>query len=206
MPQQIEPIHGQAFAEILAELYAHTFPGAPGQSDPFTLPVLLREYIAYALSVYYHCDKCQTHHKRTIERELKKANASQCPSGGQGGSDWPWEALILDMVLYTRIEYKNICEDEWARWKRDWLVFVSKLGAQSIVAHLVAFAIAAARNDTQLLAHEQDAIRAAYLDRETLQGVLRDIMRVVGFMKAATTINRVTPVFNRILHETEAAA
>jgi len=56
------------------------------------------------------------------------------------------------------------------------------------------------------MAHEQDAIRAAYPDRETLQGVLRDIMRVVGFMKAATSINRVTPVFNRILHETEAAA
>lgn len=46
-------IPGSAFAEILEELHAHAFEGSPGESDPFVLTFLEREYIAYVLALYY---------------------------------------------------------------------------------------------------------------------------------------------------------
>ena len=202
MPSQVEPLCGQAFDHILAELYTQTFPGVPGQSDPFTLPVLLREYVAFALAVYFHCEECQTHHRDAIGAELKMREASQGTGGAhQAALHWSWEPAMLDILLYTRIELRNLCEEEWTRWKRDWSVFVDKLGPNARVAHLVAFAIAAARDDKLLLMHEEQAIRVLYPDYEVLQGVLRDIVRVVGFMTAATSIYRVTPEFGRILAE-----
>ena len=41
-----ESIQGQSFNDVLNELHAHTFSGSPGESDPFTLGELDREYLA----------------------------------------------------------------------------------------------------------------------------------------------------------------
>lgn len=187
-----EPIHGVPFADLLNELYAHAFPGAPGQSDEFTLPLLLREYIAYALAVYYQCEHCQHHHARAITQELKK----------QPGARWSWESYLLDVVLYTRIEKRNISDLEWERWQRDWRQFLERLGpSYAPVGHLVAFAIGTARNDEPLVRFEAADMLATCTDTHTMRGVLRDVIRVVAFMKAATTINRIIPMYGELVQQ-----
>ena len=78
-------------------------------------------------------------------------------------------------------------------------------GINADVANLVAFAIATARDDECLLTYMRQTICDTYSDPEVRLGVLRDVMRVVAFMKAAITINRVLPKYDRILDCREAA-
>ena len=65
MPKSANPpILGRAFNDVLTELHAHVFTGVPGESDPFMLTLLEREYLAFALACYYQCDHCERHHAR----------------------------------------------------------------------------------------------------------------------------------------------
>ena len=197
------PIHGQPFADILAELYAHAFRGAPGQSDPHTLSLAQRECMAYALAIYYQCEHCQVHHERAVKQAIERAGAAP----GEAGADTAgledlsqtWRRTILGTVLFTRVDGRVIGKEEWREWKTDWHLFVRKPGINANVANLAAFAIATARNDECLLAHMRETMCTAYSDREVRLGVLRDVMRVVAFMKAATTVNRVLSTYDRIL-------
>ena len=190
------PIHGQPFADILAELYAHAFRGAPGQSDPHRLSLVQRECMAYALAIYYQCEHCQVHHERAIKQAIERAGAD---TTGLEDISQTWRKTILGAVLFTRVDGRLIGKEEWREWKTDWHLFVRKPGINANVANLAAFAIATARNDECLLAHMRETMCTAYSDQEVRLGVLRDVMRVVAFMKAATTINRVLSTYDRIL-------
>ncbi len=195
------PIHGQPFADILSELYAHAFRGAPGQSDPHTLSLLQRECMAYALAIYYQCEHCQVHHERAIKQEIERTAPRDAGADTTGLHDLSqtWRRTILGTVLFTRVDGRGIGKEEWEEWKTDWRLFVRKSGINADVANLAAFAIATARDDEYLLAHIGETICAAYPDREFRLGILRDVMRVVAFMKAATTVNRVLAKYDRIL-------
>ena len=200
------PIHGQPFADILSELYAHAFRGAPGQADPHTLSLLQRECMAYALAIYYQCEHCKVHHERAIKHAI---GAAQREAGddtaGLHDISQTWRRTILGTVLFTRVDGRDIGKEEWEEWKTDWHLFVRKSGINADVANLVAFAIATARDDECLLTYMRQTICDTYSDPEVRLGVLRDVMRVVAFMKAATTINRVLPKYDRILDCREAA-
>jgi hypothetical protein len=185
-------IPGDAFTSVLQELHAHAFTGVPNESDPFVLSALRREYIAYALAIYYQCDHCQEHHEKAVLREMRRENEV----------DWPWNQLVKDMVLYARIEKKNVSEAEWARWSHNWTRFIKKLGpTHGCIAHLVALAIGLSRADEPLMRFEWAAICASYTDNNRLKGVVRDVARVVVFMKAATTANRVAPILKLMFAE-----
>ena len=185
-----ESIQGQPFNDVLNELHAHTFSGAPGESDPFTLSELDREFIAYALAIYYQCDHCQHYHGRVIERLRQEMDAKP----------WNWQAEFVRIVLFLRTSRANVSEVEWQGWVEAWRRFVTRLHARhpGFACH-VAYAIGIARADENLMELAFESLTQQYPDGQTLLGVIRDIDRVVVFMKAATSKNRTDPIVRRQL-------
>jgi hypothetical protein len=183
-------IQGQPFNDVLNELHAHTFSGAPGESDPFTLSELDREFIAYALAIYYQCDHCQHYHGRVIERLRKEADAKP----------WAWQAEFVKIVLFLRTSRPSVSEVEWEGWIEAWRRFATRLHYRHPgFACNVAYAIGISRADETLMELAFESLVRQYPDGETLLGVIRDIDRVVVFMKAATSKNRTDPIVRRQL-------
>ncbi|AGA91156.1 hypothetical protein Thimo_2420 [Thioflavicoccus mobilis 8321] len=192
MPNQAvrESIQGQPFNEVLSELHAHTFSGAPGESDPFTLSELEREYIAYALALYYQCDHCQQYHDRAVERMRAKA----------GAAPWGWKEEFVKVILFLRTSRRNVSPMEWEGWILSWRGFAGRIHHRHPgLACGIAYAVGIARADENLMDLSFESLRRLYPDGDTLLGVIRDIDRVVVFMKAATSKNRTDPIVRRQL-------
>lgn len=192
MPGQAvrESIQGHPFNEILNELHAHTFSGAPGESDPFTLSELEREYIAYALALYYQCEHCQHYHARAIERMRVKA----------GAAPWGWKEEFVRIILFLRTSRTNVSPLEWEGWIESWRGFAGRINhRQPGLACSIAYAVGIARADENLMDLAFASLHNLYSDEDTLLGVIRDIDRVVVFMKAATSKNRTDPIVRRQL-------
>jgi len=192
MPAQAvrESIQGHPFNEILNELHAHTFSGAPGESDPFTLSELEREYIAYALALYYQCEHCQHYHARAIERMRAKA----------GATPWGWKEEFVRIILFLRTSRTNVSPLEWDGWIESWRGFAGRIHhRQPGLACSIAYAVGIARADENLMDLAFASLHRLYPDEGTLLGVIRDIDRVVVFMKAATSKNRTDPIVRRQL-------
>lgn len=184
-----QPILGRAFNDVLTELHAHVFTGVPGESDPFELSLLEREYLAYVLASYYQCDHCQIHHARAIEREVNSA----------ASSTWDWQRELVKATVFLRIIKAEVSQVEWAQWLTSWRFFAHRLDHHH--AHLacyIAYTIGIARKDEDLMNLAFESISTAF-DGELLKGIIRDIDRVVIFMKAATSKNRTDPVIIRHL-------
>ncbi len=187
-----ESVQGQPFNDILNELHAHTFSGVPGESDPFTLSELDREYIAYALALYYQCDHCHHYHGRAVARLREQA----------GCLDWDWQAEIVKLILFLRTSHDSISTLEWKGWIEAWRGFALRIHHHRAgLGCNIAYAIGIARADEHLLEIAFESFQALYPDEETLLGVIRDIDRVVVFMKAATSKNRTDPILKRQLSQ-----
>lgn len=185
-----ESVQGQPFNDVLNELHAHTFTGVPGESDPFTLTELDREYIAYALALYYQCDHCQQYHGRTITRLREQ----------MGSSSWDWQAEIVKLILFLRTSQNDVSTLEWQGWVDAWRGFAERVHHhQSGLGCNIAYAIGIARADEQLMDIAFASFGMLYPDESTLLGVIRDVDRVVVFMKAATSKNRTDPILRRQL-------
>lgn len=179
-----QPVLGRAFNDVLSELHAHVFTGVPGESDPFVLSMLDREYIAYVLACYYQCDHCQQHHARAIERERRQADVPP----------WEWKRELIRATLFLRTSKDEISKVEWAEWEQAWRSFAKRINVRHpSAACYIAYAIGISRNDRHLMDLAFNSISASY-EAETIKGIIRDIDRVVIFMKAATSKNRTDPV------------
>ena len=176
-------VTGSPFNDALAYLHEHAFTGVPGESDPFTLPLIDREFIAYALSYYYQCDHCQEHHQKAINRLLAKEPAA-----------WNWLHELVKTVLFLRAQKSAISPVEWQHWLIEWDRFAGLMQAKRPgLVEAVAYSIGFARDDKDLLDFAWDKM-ADRFDLSLLEGVVRDIVRVAIFMKAATAKNRVEPL------------
>lgn len=185
-----QPILGRAFNDVLSELHAHVFTGVPGESDPFVLSLLEREYLAYVLACYYQCDHCQHHHARAITRE-REANAA---------ADWDWQQELIKVTLFLRIVKADVAAVEWREWTRSWRAFAQRIDRRHPrLACYIAYTIGIARNDEDLMDMAFSSISDAQRDGERVKGIIRDIDRVVIFMKAATSKNRTDPIIIRHL-------
>jgi hypothetical protein len=185
-----QPVLGRAFNDVLTELHAHVFTGVPGESDPFVLSMLDREYVAYVLACYYQCDHCQRHHARAIDRERRKL----------GANDWDWKKELVRVTLFLRTSRSEISHTEWREWEQAWRSFAKRLDLRHrTLACYIAYAIGIARNDEALMDLAFSSLNSAHPEDEVLTGVVRDIDRVVIFMKAATSKNRTDPIIIRHL-------
>lgn len=179
------PIQGQPFNDVLNELHAHALTGVPDESDPFVLDTLEREYIAYAMALYYQCEHCRVHHGHVIER-LREQNGAQV---------WNWQEEFIKAVLFLRTDRRDVSDTEWEGWLKSWRRFTVHIHFRYPgLACYVAYAIGIARHDEVLMTLAFGSISAKIDDNAMLLGVVRDIDRLVVFMKAATSKNRTDPI------------
>ncbi|NCA88718.1 MAG: hypothetical protein EOM92_07315 [Gammaproteobacteria bacterium] len=180
-----KPIQGQPFNDVLNELHAHAITGVPDESDPFVLDEIEREYIAYALALYYHCEHCRIHHGRAIDRLRAQ----------RGDSAWNWQEEFVKTILFLRTDRRDVSDTEWHGWLRSWRRFTVRIHFRYPgLACYVAYAIGIARHDQVLMDLAFASISASTQDNDDLMGVVRDIDRLVVFMKAATSKNRTDPI------------
>ena len=176
-----KPLLGWAFNDVLNELHQHVFEGVPGESEPFELSLLEREYIAYVLSVYYQCEHCLTFHERAVRVARRKEKSA----------DWNWQDDLISITLFLHLDGRKLSAIEWQHWITNWVDFAHRIDLHHpCLASYLAYAVGIARNDTNLMDHAFASISTAIEDNDRLRGVIRDIDGVVVFMKAATSKNR----------------
>lgn len=190
-----KPVPGNPFREVLALLMAHALGGAESEADPYVLPRLVREYIAWALALYYQCEHCNQHHKKVV---------IVCQAKEQG-STWAWEDAIAETVLFTRAERMRISHEEWHVWETQWGRFAKSLGKDhERVVTLILLAIGIARDDKELTGFGFRGIADLCEEKSKLQDMVRDVFRVVIAMKAATTEFRMESTIATLLQEFDA--
>jgi AhpD family alkylhydroperoxidase len=185
------PLLGWTFNDVLTELHQIVFEGIPGETEPFELSELEREYIAFVLACYYQCDHCMVFHERAINRARKKA----------GVSDWNWKEDLISATLFLHLDGDKLSPIEWERWVVAWRSYARRIDSrQANLACYLGYAIGIARRDERLMNLTFESISAANPDNQRLKGVIRDIDGVVIFMKAATSKNRSDPIILKHLH------
>lgn len=181
MPDKAVPLLGFAFNDVLNELHQLVFEGVPGESPPFELTLLEREYIAYVLACYYQCEHCLEFHGRAIKLARRKQNAA----------DWNWHDELVSATLFLHLDGRKLSDMQWKRWVETWTDFSKRINSHHAgLASYLAYAVGIARNDTKLMNEAFASISQSIEDNDRLKGVVRDIDGVVIFMKAATSKNR----------------
>lgn len=181
MNKTSKPLLGWAFNDVLNELHQLVFEGVPGESDPFVLTTLEREYIAYVLACYYQCGRCLEFHERATKVARRKEKSV----------DWNWQDELISATLFLHLDGRKLSDIEWQRWLKTWSNFAKRIDTRHEgLSCYLAYAVGIARNDTSLMDHAFSSISASIEDNERLKGVIRDIDGVVVFMKAATSKNR----------------
>ena len=184
------PLIGWAFNDVLNELHQIVFEGVPGESEPFELTVLEREYIAYVLACYYQCERCRVFHERAVNVARVKEKSPK----------WDWKDDLISATLFLHLDSNKLSDIEWKRWTETWTDFskLINLHHKGLAAYL-AYAVGIARNDKNLMDQAFVSISKSIEDNDRLKGIIRDIDGVVVFMKAATSKNRSDPtIFNNL--------
>ena len=175
------PLLGWAFSDVLNELHQIVFEGVPGETAPFEVTHLEREYIAYVLACYYQCGRCLDFHERAINLARRKEKSPE----------WNWKDDLISVTLFLHLDGKKLSEMEWERWVKAWRSYANRIdNKHSGLACYLAYAIGIARHDKHLMDLAFQSISNANEDNERLKGIIRDIDGVVIFMKAATSKNR----------------
>jgi len=178
------PLLGWAFNDVLNELHQIVFEGVPGETPPFEITHLEREYIAYVLACYYQCGRCLEFHERAVNLARRKENAPK----------WNWKDDLVSATLFLHLDGKKLSEMEWERWVKAWRSYAQRIDTKhSGLACYLGYAIGIARHDKHLMDLAFESISSANESRERLKGIIRDIDGVVIFMKAATSKNRSDP-------------
>jgi len=181
MKKNIAPLLGWAFNDVLNELHQLVFEGVPGESDPFELTQLEREYIAFVLACYYQCGRCMEFHERAVRVARRKEKSK----------DWGWKDEMISATLFLHLDGRKLSSIEWQRWLKTWSDFAKRINSHHEgLASYLAYAVGIARNDKNLMDCAFDSISASVEKNDRLKGVIRDIDGVVVFMKAATSKNR----------------
>jgi AhpD family alkylhydroperoxidase len=176
-----KPLLGWAFNDVLNELHQLVFEGVPGESDPFELTQLEREYVAYVLACYYQCERCLEFHERAVRVARRKEKLP----------DWNWQDELIGATLFLHLDGRKLSDIEWQRWLKVWDDFAKRINTYHAgLAGYLAYAVGIARHDKNLMNHAFSSIGESIEDNNRLKGVIRDIDGVVVFMKAATSKNR----------------
>lgn len=181
MNKKAPPLLGWAFNDVLNELHQLVFVGVPGESDPFELTQLEREYIAFVLACYYQCGRCLEFHERAVNLARRKEKSA----------DWKWKEELISATLFLHLDGRKLSDVEWQHWLIAWETFAKRIDLRHPgLASYLAYAVGIARHDKSLMNYAFDLISESIKDNDRLRGVVRDIDGVVVFMKAATSKNR----------------
>lgn len=113
----------------------------------------------------------------------------------RGDSAWNWQEEFVKTILFLRTDRRDVSDTEWHGWLRSWRRFTVRIHFRYPgLACYVAYAIGIARHDQVLMDLAFASISASTQDNDDLMGVVRDIDRLVVFMKAATSKNRTDPI------------
>jgi AhpD family alkylhydroperoxidase len=178
------PLLGWAFNDVLNELHQIVFEGVPGETAPFEITHLEREYIAYVLACYYQCGRCLEFHERAINLARRKEKSRE----------WSWKDDLISVTLFLHLDGKKLSEMEWERWVKAWRSYAIRIDNKHPgLACYLAYAVGIARHDKHLMDLAFQSISSANEDNDRLRSIIRDIDGVVIFMKAATSKNRSDP-------------
>ena len=182
MPKK-DTISKRSFDDAIGGVHAHTF-GLDPDAEEYLLTVLEREYIAYALALYYNCSHCQEYHGRVVDRLRKKDSLPERQ----------WRKDVARAILFLRVEIDVISSSEREEWMQTWRSFGSRINQLSL--HLpcyIASAIGMARDDDSLIELVGRRFSEVFPDKDDRTSRTADILEVVSFMKAAASKNRVEP-------------
>ncbi len=195
MPARIKDTAlGRPYYDVLGLSMAHALGGAEEEADPYVLSLLEREYIAWAIALYYQCAHCQTHHRARIVALQKKSSEPL----------WAWERSIVLAVVFSRLKLEEVSDLERRVWIEQWDRFVRQLGDEhGRTVALILYAIAYARDDKELVKLVFEKLVALCCDRSKLRGVVRDVSRVTLAMKGSTSAFRVGDLIMTLLDEAE---
>ena len=108
------------------------------------------------------------------------------------------------MVLFLKVDRSDVSDDLWDRWQEKWQRYSRHVDAlHPNFSQELALAIAMARDDKVLLLLTYQALRDRIEDYQELENIVADVLRVVVFMKAATTQNRVSKNLIKFLRTTK---
>jgi hypothetical protein len=117
----------------------------------------------------------------------------------ESASGREWKTDIVRAILYLRISSDYVSREEWQVWLGDWKNFGARLTLlYPKLACYIAFAVGTARDDEDLFTLAFTSLAHQIKSRDELANVIRDIRRVVAFMKAAISVYRTEPLTKRL--------
>ena len=179
------PLLGWIFNDVLNELHQIVFEGLPGETAPFELTHLEREYIAYVLACYYQCGRCLQFHERAVQLARKQENAPE----------WNWKDDLVSATLFLHLDGTKLSEMEWERWVKTWRSYAHSIDTKHPgLACYLAYAIGIARHDKHLMDLAFESISSGNESNERLKGIIRDIDGGVSPARSASKVSKRTKV------------
>ena len=133
------PLLGWAFNDVLNELHQLVFHGVPGESDPFELTLLEREYIAFVLACYYQCGRCLEFHERAVKVVRRKEKSP----------DWKWKEQLVNATLFLHLDGQKLSDLEWQHWLRAWSEFAKRIDFSIPGSPVISPTLSALRDTTR---------------------------------------------------------
>jgi AhpD family alkylhydroperoxidase len=177
-------------SDLMNLMHMMVYAGTDGEEKWQTyLTLKQKEYISLGLSEYYQCDHCIDHHLDALSRleTFSRSSLSQ---------------NINAMVLFLRIDTRDIGKAEKEHWIKSWKRFAKKVSTGSddqVLPYLIGLAIGIARDDDFLIQFCGKEVKEIL----TLQNIdayaaIGELESVVIFMKAAASKNRVIEKVGRL--------
>jgi len=170
-------------ADLMNLMHGIVFNGTDGEEswDTF-IELRQKEYIALALAQYYQCEHCVNYHLSAL-LPLEKSSKTTLSEN------------VNAMVLFLRIDTRQIGSAEKEHWVRSWKRFaymVSLENGDAILPYLIGLAIGIARNDDFLIKFCGSEVKQALLEQGgSMQATIGELEALVIFMKAAVSKNRI---------------
>ncbi len=182
-------------SDLMNLMHMMVFNGTDGEEQWDTyLGLHQKECVALALSQYYQCDHCITHHLKAAEKLGKMEQKTLRKN-------------ISSIILFLRIDTRTISKSEKEHWINAWQRFAGKIAAASgdaATPYLIGLAIGIARNDEFLIDFCGTDIKQILKDQKiAVRPAIGELESIVIFMKAAASKNRVAEKLDILFGESE---
>jgi len=170
-------------SDLMNLMHTIVFKGTDGEEawDTF-LDLKQKEYVALALAQYYQCEHCVDYHLTALStlETMSRTTISE---------------NINAMVLFLRIDTRQIGPSEKQHWVRSWKRFaymVSLENGDTALPYLIGLSIGIARNDDFLIKFCGSEVKLILSKQDiSIRDAIGELEALVIFMKAAASKNRI---------------